>query len=220
LEPGEIRRRTARTFDGASVDFDATRRRPWPSVKGIGSLQGKRVLDLGAGTGRYSRYFLESGASSVVAADVSAGMLMVLDRRRGKEQALFTVRCDATNLPFKDSAFDAVAFIATLHHVPEKEERKRALMEVGRVTSEGGVVLITVWAPRELPKGARPAVEGGGEKDIYVPWGKEGDRFYHLFSPDELRSLIEEAGLSIISIYHERISHRDQGVNLVAVASR
>jgi SAM-dependent methyltransferase len=220
LEPGEIKRRTARTFDGASIDFDATRRKPWPSVKGIGSLQGKRVLDLGAGTGRYSRYFLDGGAASVVAADISVGMLMALGRRRQMEQALYAVRCDATNLPFKDLAFDAVAFIAALHHVPDEEARERALREVRRVTSEGGVVLITVWAPSELPKRARPAGERGGEKDIYVPWGEEGDRFYHLFSPDELRSLVEGAGFSVVRLYHERTSHRDLGINLVAIAMR
>jgi SAM-dependent methyltransferase len=220
LEPEEIRRRTARTFDGASVDFDATRRRPWPSVKEMGSLQGKRVLDLGSGTGRNSRHFLEGGAASVVAADVSVGMLRALYQRSGREAGLHAVRCDAMSLPFKDSAFDAVAFIATLHHVPEEEGRERALREVRRVTSAGSVVLITVWAPSGLPKGARPASGGGGEKDIYVPWGKEGDRFYHLFSPDELRSLVEGAGLSVVSLHHERISRRDLGVNLVAVASR
>jgi SAM-dependent methyltransferase len=216
LEPGEIRKRTVRTFDGAAPDFNASRWRPWPSIGGIGDLSGKRVLDLGAGTGRNSRHFLEGGAESVVAADLSTGMLRVLAGKKGKG-AICCVRCDAIFLPFRDSAFDAVAFIATLHHLPGVAGRISAVKEVARVVSDGGVVLITVWAPQGTPKGAKQA---GGEGDILVPWAKVGERYYHIFTPGELRTLVEKAGLSVVRLYHERVSRREVGANLVVVASK
>ncbi len=220
LERREISKRTARTFDGASRDFDSARPGPWPSIKELGSLRGKRVLDLGAGTGRNTGYLLDRGAA-VVAADISLGMLNVLGRKIGMEQGISLVMCDAMNLPFRDSMFDAVAAIAALHHIPDAEGRRGALEEVYRVTVKGGVVLITIWAPRELPKGARPADSGGGSvKDIYVPWANEGERYYHMFSADELRLLMEDAGLSVMRLYHEQVSRRGVGTNLVAIASK
>lgn len=220
LDPKEARKRTCRTFDGAAVDFDSTRRWPWPSIGGMGSPQGKKILDLGAGTGRNSMHFLENGAACVVAADLSLGMLEVL-ARKGGGRTLCCVRCDANSLPFEDSSFDAVAFIAALHHLPDADGRLGALREAGRVITKGGAVLITVWSPRALPRGTRPAAgAGGGGTDIFVPWGGEGDRYYHLFSPKELRDLVEEAGLSVVRLYHEQVSRRDVGVNLVVIASR
>jgi ubiquinone/menaquinone biosynthesis C-methylase UbiE len=220
LEGRDLRKRTARTFDEASGEFDAARPGPWPSIKEIGSLRGKRVLDLGAGTGRNSGYLLESGAS-VVAADVSMGMLRVLGRKAGVGQTIHLVRCDALSLPFEDSVFDAVVFIAALHHIPEDGGRRAALGEVERVTVDGGVVLITVWAPRERPKGAREAVsDGGSGKDIYVPWADKGERYYHIFSPDELRAVLVDAGFSVMKLYHEQVSKRGVGTNLVAIATK
>jgi ubiquinone/menaquinone biosynthesis C-methylase UbiE len=215
-----MRKRTERTFDVASSDFDSTRRDPWPSVKEIGNLKGKRVLDLGAGTGRNSKHFLDGGAS-VVAADISLGMLRVLGRKFLSQHGVDMLRCDATSLPFPDSVFDAVAFIAVLHHIPDNGGRRRALEEVARVMVFGGVVLVTVWAPKEVPKGARGvAAEGGSGSDIFVPWAGKGERYYHIFPPGELRELIEGAGLRVEKLYHEQVSRRRLGSNLVALASK
>lgn len=212
----EATRRTAGTFDRASSEFAASRRRPWPSVEMMGSVRGKRVLDLGAGAGRNARHFMEEGAEFVVAADISPGMLDMI----GRQEGLFAVRCDAAHLPFVHSAFDAVAFVAALHHLPAGA-REEAMSEVARVTSRGGAVLVTVWAPERPPMRSRPApVEGASGRDILVPWGLSGDRYYHLFSSDELRALINGAGLAVSSLYVERISGTDLGVNLVAVAKK
>lgn len=220
LHDREINKRTAETFDWASGDFDSARPGPWPSIDEMGSLSGKRILDLGAGTGRNSDHFLQGGAS-VVAVDVSLGMLRVLGRKTGAEKPIHLLRCDATSLPFRDGSFDGVAFIAALHHLPDHKGRRRALGEVERVTAHGGVVLITVWAPPELPKGAKILAScGGTDRDILVPWAGRGGRFYHIFSPSELRTLLSEAGLTLTKVFHERVSKRALGTNLVAVATK
>jgi len=220
LEGREARKRIERTFDRAAEDFDCARRLPWPSIEEMGSLEGKLVLDLGAGTGRNSRHLQELGAS-VVAADVSAGMLGVLRRKPGAGQGIQAVRCDAMSLPFQDSVFNAVAFVATLHHIPYSSGRRAAVVEVKRVNANGGMALITVWAPQELPRGARSAGGGcGGKGDICVPWAGKGERYYHIFDAEELRALLVEAGLSVAKLYREQVSSRGVGTNLVAVASK
>lgn len=216
----DLRKRTAETFDRVSSSFDSARHGPWPSIREMGSLRGRRVLDLGAGTGRNSEHFLHCGAA-VVAADVSMGMLETLRGKLGTDPAIDLVRCDASSLPFRDSVFDGVAFVAALHHIPGEAGRGAALGEVWRVSAEGGSVLVTVWSPQVLPKGAvRAEADGGTCKDVLIPWADMGERYYHMFSLEELSRALSEAGLSVERVYRERISRRGAGTNLVAVAHR
>lgn len=91
----------------------------------VGRLRrGDRMLDLGAGTGRFSKYAAELGA--VVAADVSLDML---SRARGKAE-LDLVRADAEALPFTKDAFDAAFLVMVLHQLADY---RAALREVARV---------------------------------------------------------------------------------------
>ena len=46
----------------------------WPAQKGlVGDVRGKRVLDVGCGTGDKARFLAEQGASSVIGVDASGG---------------------------------------------------------------------------------------------------------------------------------------------------
>jgi SAM-dependent methyltransferase len=51
---------------------------------------------------------------------------------------------DTSNLPFADSSFDTVSFIACLNHIPYREA---ALREAGRVLKPGGRIIITMINP-------------------------------------------------------------------------
>ena len=75
-------------------------------------VAGRRVLDLGAGTGVTGRAALAAGARGVVAADVAVGML----RRCGPSQ--HPVAADAVRLPFRDRSFDVVLAAFCLGHLP------------------------------------------------------------------------------------------------------
>jgi SAM-dependent methyltransferase len=74
-------------------------------------LAGRRVLDLGAGTGAAGRAALAAGAQLVVAADVAVGML----RRAGAD--LHPVAADAAALPFRDGSFDLIVAAFSLSHL-------------------------------------------------------------------------------------------------------
>lgn len=225
---GDSRREVIETFDRIAHQFHHSRRTPWPSLKEIRDCGNRRVLDLGAGTGRNTWRLVEWGASLVVAADSSTEMLKILRKntdKRGRE-LIHPVRCDALYLPFVPSFFDRVAFIATMHHIPRRDNREGAMREITRVTADGGKVLVTAWVLfqrrflRQAHKLIMRKVRGGEVGDVYISWGKDAQRFYHLFTLGELKGTVKSSGLSILRAYGERVSSRMLPENWVVVAQK
>ena len=120
-------------YSRLAADYDAVRgnealdREYWfPGLASVGRLRpGDRILDLGAGTGRFSRIAAETG--SVVAADLSLDML---SRAKGKG-AFELVRADAHLLPFRRDAFDLTLLVMVVHQLANLP---RALREIARVS--------------------------------------------------------------------------------------
>jgi len=103
--------------------------------------QGKRVLDVGTGKGRFAIPFARQGAE-VVAMDISGEMLLEA-RRRARQSGVqpHLVLGDAENLPFARNAFDVVSCMEALMHVPHPQ---RAVAEVARVTRPGGQTVFSM----------------------------------------------------------------------------
>jgi SAM-dependent methyltransferase len=108
----------------------------------MGDLSGKRVLELGSGAGDGAVYFALQGAS-VVATDLSPGMLDVVDRVASIHGVSVERKiCSAEDLSaFADCSFDLVYAANTLHHV----NIARCLDEVKRVLKDGGIACF--WNP-------------------------------------------------------------------------
>jgi demethylmenaquinone methyltransferase/2-methoxy-6-polyprenyl-1,4-benzoquinol methylase len=149
-EPHEV----AAMFDGVAERYDLTndvlslgQTRLWRRAvaEAVDARPGERVLDLAAGTGTSSLPFLQAGAS-VVACDFSLGMLEV---GRQRNPGLDFIAGDATRLPFRDGAFDAVTVSFGLRNV---EDTTGALRELRRVTKPGGRLLVCEFShPRFAP---------------------------------------------------------------------
>lgn len=78
-------------------------------------LEGKRVLEIFAGTGTLSISAASLGASAV-AVDVTAGMLRVAAAKaKGAGVSVEFTRADASRLPFVDGVFDRVMVSLGLH---------------------------------------------------------------------------------------------------------
>ncbi len=215
----EVKREVMRVYDEIAEGFDHTRGRPWPEVE---LVDRDPVLDLGCGNGRHAGY-LEARGYRVVCADISWGMLMVA-RRRVRE----LVQCDASALPFRDSSFGTVLYLATVHHLP-REDRLRSMMEVKRVLRPGGRLIVSAWAlfqPRFFGKMFHMLLNplrGRELGDVTVPWRRRGRvyrRYYHLFTRRELESLVEEAGLRIVRSYGRSFKYRWFAENHVVVAEK
>lgn len=102
----------------------------------LGDVRGRRVLDLGCGSGANTILLAARGAQ-VCGLDISEELLRLARRRlaingRG-DQAVF-VTGSAHALPFADGSIDIVFGIAVLHHL----DLARACSEVRRVLTSGG----------------------------------------------------------------------------------
>jgi len=89
-------------------------------------VMGRRVLDLGAGTGVAGRAALAAGAGQVVAADLAGAMLRLI----GSPQR--PVAADAVALPFRDGAFDLVVAAFCLNHLSRPGDALGGIRRVGR----------------------------------------------------------------------------------------
>jgi len=91
--------------------------------------RGGTVLDVGCGTGHFTRWFVEQGLQAV-GLDRSPVMLAEAAKLNG----LRYVQGDALALPFGDRTFDLVAMVTTLEFVADP---RRALSEAVRVSRSG-----------------------------------------------------------------------------------
>ncbi|KAI4869832.1 S-adenosyl-L-methionine-dependent methyltransferase [Hypoxylon rubiginosum] len=86
----------------------------FPSVLGlVGPVDGLRVLDLGCGSGVYSRKLAKAGATTVVGLDESAGMLEYALRREAEEKLGITYISGALPAELRES-FDLVLAVYVL----------------------------------------------------------------------------------------------------------
>jgi phosphatidylethanolamine/phosphatidyl-N-methylethanolamine N-methyltransferase len=127
--------------------FAASHRR----VAQAASAAGRRILEIGAGTGLVLRYYRRD--SEVIAADLSIHMLRKAQdkvRRLGLAHVKGVTAMDACALGFADGTFDVVSvpFMITLVPDPEK-----ALDEIARVLRPGGeIVIISRFGAEEGPQ--------------------------------------------------------------------
>ncbi|MBN2309883.1 MAG: class I SAM-dependent methyltransferase [Candidatus Hydrogenedentes bacterium] len=97
---------------------------------------GARLLDIGCGTGHWSRFYASKGFS-VAGVDLSAPMVREA-HARDTGHSFYGV-ADAYNLPFRDAAFDVVSAMAVLEFVSRAEA---VLAEMIRCVREHGPVIV------------------------------------------------------------------------------
>jgi demethylmenaquinone methyltransferase/2-methoxy-6-polyprenyl-1,4-benzoquinol methylase len=94
---------------------------------------GRRLADIGGGTGNYAFALKREGWRPLVV-DRSAAMLA-----RAAAKGLEIIQAEAEQLPFEDESFDALTMISMLHHV---DDRDAALAEARRVLRPGGKLVL------------------------------------------------------------------------------
>jgi len=137
--------------------------------------QGKKVLDMGCGTGEYAMWYAKQGAAEVQGIDLSQGSLAVARQRKqegGYDNADFR-EMDILNCSLPDNYFDYSYSVGVLHHTGDP---LRGFKHLVRVTKPGGVVVVSLYnsfSRRTLrTKQSICRLLGGADIDKRVEWGE------------------------------------------------
>ena len=102
--------------------------------------QSGRIIEIGAGTGRYSVALAKEGYE-VSAVELTERNFELLVQNAAGLNNLHAVRGDALHLAFDDNSFDVTLLLGPLYHLYDAEDQMTALREAVRVTKPGGVIL-------------------------------------------------------------------------------
>jgi SAM-dependent methyltransferase len=155
----------------------------------MGSVEGRRVLDLGCGDGLMTTTLSRLGARSV-GVDLDRATLTAAVARidAGLRPSASFVEGRAENLPFPDQTFDVVVALTLLCMVPDQPA---VIREAARVLRSGGTLVIgdlgrwNAWAARRRVRG----------------WlGSPQWRAARFTTRARLSGLVERAGLTVTTV--------------------
>lgn len=121
----------------------------------------KTLLEIGAGTGRDSKFFQDQGLETVCI-DLSPAMVELC-----KQKGLTAYVMDVGDIQFPDGSFDAIYSMNSLLHLT-KVEFPAILRRIDMLLKTDGVVFIGVYGGYDY--------EGIWEQDSYIP-----KRFFFVF---------------------------------------
>jgi len=106
--------------------------------------RGRRVLDMGCGTGEYALWYAMNGAAAVTAIDLADGSLAIARRRQRESDVrnVEFVKMDLLNCSLPDDHFDYSYSVGVLHHTGDPF---RGFEHLVRVTRPGGVIVVSLY---------------------------------------------------------------------------
>ena len=108
-----------------------------------------KILEVGAGTGRYSIALAKEGMDVTAVELVGSNLAVLRESSKGMAN-IQSFQGDATDLSrFPDNSFDVTLSLGPMYHLYETDEVNRAIDEAIRVTKPGGVIMfafISVFA--------------------------------------------------------------------------
>lgn len=156
-------------------------------VDALRPIEGKLLLDLGCGKGRFARRLTDRGAT-VIGLDISRKMLERADRTP-------RVLASAASIPFAEKTFDAVYAVEVFEHL-DRRGIDVAAREIYRVLRPGGSIAIVdknafaLDARRPwLPKSVLKRIDERRGLWMYPPRAKVREVW---FRPEGFRSILAE----------------------------
>lgn len=147
----------------------------------------KTILDLPCGFGRFWPTLIANGATQIIAADKSAGMLQTAQEVNPPE-VLSKIQCmpsTATEIDLPDKSVDCIFCMRLLHHISDKNYRLAIYRSFQRVARE--TVVISLWSQKSA-RFQRTTLP----PDVDL---REVNR--HFFDAEEIEAEFKEAGFQI-----------------------
>lgn len=225
--------KTRTDYNRISDHFSSTRSTfNWDRViRVLESLELKpssKLLDLGCGNGR-ALDILKKYNINYTGLDLSENLIKLAKKKYPTYH--FQIG-DLLKTPFVDDTFDYVLSVATLHHIPSKEERLKAFKEINRILKPNGQLILTVWyfwsdtRLRKLIYGEfYKKLQGKSNLDFgdfLKPWKDQEkkilvERYFHAYRKSEMKNLLKESGFDQIGLTDNK---EDQNNNLIVTARK
>jgi len=224
-----IKEYVLRPFDEIADSYDRLRGKAWSNALSYLPVKPfSMILDLGCGSGSNSVYLASKGLR-VIPCDISFRMICLLRSkalRRKVYDLIDPLVAEATMLPFRGKVFEYAIAIASLHNLPFKASRIKALTEIKRTLKPKGLLLLTVWAfhqykfPR-LRKFKELLLLLRDPLSSFVPWkhrGAEVLRYYHFYRRSELIEDLRRGGFKVLDAYKWDFKPKTLPRNYLAIA--
>ena len=102
--------------------------------------EGMQILEIGAGTGRYSHYFAKNGYK-VDAVELMDCNIEVFKANTTPDENITIAQGDAINLNFiPDNTYEITLLLGPMYHLYTEKDQLSALSEAIRVTKKGGII--------------------------------------------------------------------------------
>ncbi len=182
------------------------------------------ILDAGCGNGRNMVLFESNERTNrIIGLDNSTELLKIAKNNQNTNKNTQFILADLNFLPFRKSSLNSVFAIASIHHLENEKSRSEFIEEIFHDISGEGLLILTVWRKwqkrfrnhffKDWIKRKISRIYKEDEKnkgllefgDIFIPWKKsdgqgESQRFYHLFSKREVRSMMKIFSVKKFSI--------------------
>ena len=165
---------------------------------------GDQILDIGAGTGRYTSALMAEGYQVKAVELVKRNIEVFLKR----EPTADVVQGDARQMPFlPDGLADVTLLLGPLYHLFGDEEKLRALREARRVTKPGGLIFVAYLMNEYsilsycFDEDRIEGLMGRGvvDKDFHIR-AQEGE-LYDYIRLEDIDRLNAKAGLERVTIF-------------------
>ncbi|MDO4496389.1 MAG: class I SAM-dependent methyltransferase [Bacteroidales bacterium] len=165
---------------------------------------GHFILDIGAGTGRYTSALMAEGYQVKAVELVKRNIEVFLKR----EPTADVVQGDARNMPFLPTASaDITLLLGPLYHLISDEEKLKALTEAKRVTKPGGLIFVAYLMNEysilsycfDEERIGSLLEKGFVSKDFHIQ-SQEGE-LYDYVRIDDINRLNQKAGLTRVTIF-------------------
>ena len=104
--------------------------------------KGMRILEIGAGTGRYSHTFARKGYA-VDSVELIEHNIEIFKKNTLADENITITQGNATNLSdFESDTYDITLLLGPMYHLFDEEDKLKALSEAIRVTKKGSVIFV------------------------------------------------------------------------------
>ena len=164
------------------------------------------ILEIGAGTGRYSVTLAKQGFD-VTAVELVDHNLELLRSKLDGSEPIRTIKGNALDLSFlRDGTFDLTMLLGPMYHLFTREDKLRALSEAVRVTKPGGCILVAYCMNEPTVIQyifAKNMLDGCIDKDLIAPdWHLKSDpsEVFDLVRTEDIASLDAEMPVTRVKL--------------------